>query len=54
MKEAFGSTCHGAGRVMSRNETIRRFTVQGIRNEMEGKRDIPKVGHKGWSDRGGP
>ena len=38
---------------MSRNETIRRFTVQGIKNQMEGK-DLPKVGHKGWGDRGGP
>ncbi len=29
MKEAFESTCHGAGRIMSRSEALRRFTVQG-------------------------
>jgi tRNA-splicing ligase RtcB (3'-phosphate/5'-hydroxy nucleic acid ligase) len=37
MEEAFGSTCHGAGRVMSRNEALRRFTVQGIRDDLAGK-----------------
>jgi tRNA-splicing ligase RtcB len=37
MKEAFGSTCHGAGRVMSRNEALRKFTVQGIRDDLAGK-----------------
>ncbi len=37
MAEAFGSTCHGAGRVMSRNEALRRFTVQGIRDDLAGK-----------------
>ncbi len=37
MTEAFGSTCHGAGRVMSRNEALRKFTVQGIRDELSAK-----------------
>ncbi|MBI0584223.1 MAG: RtcB family protein [Methanomassiliicoccus sp.] len=37
MSESFGSTCHGAGRVMSRNEALRKFTVQGIRDELAGK-----------------
>jgi len=37
MQEAFGSTCHGAGRVMSRNETLRKFTVQGIRDDLTRK-----------------
>ncbi len=37
MEEAFGSTCHGAGRVMSRNEALRKFTVQGIREDLAGK-----------------
>jgi len=37
MEEAFGSTCHGAGRVMSRNEALRKFTVQGIRDGLAGK-----------------
>ena len=30
MKETFGSTCHGAGRVMSRREAVRRFMQQNI------------------------
>lgn len=34
MEETFGSTCHGAGRVMSRNEAMRRFTPEGIRREL--------------------
>ena len=37
MKEAFGSTCHGAGRIMSRSEALRRFTVQGIKEDMNGR-----------------
>ena len=37
MEEAFGSTCHGAGRVMSRNEALRKFTVQGIKDDLAGK-----------------
>jgi tRNA-splicing ligase RtcB len=37
MTEAFGSTCHGAGRVMSRNEALRTFTVQGIRDNLSAK-----------------
>jgi tRNA-splicing ligase RtcB len=34
MKETFGSTCHGAGRVMSRNEAVRRFTADSIRRKL--------------------
>ncbi|MBI5001605.1 MAG: RtcB family protein [Euryarchaeota archaeon] len=37
MKETFGSTCHGAGRIMSRNEAIRRFTSSGITQELAAK-----------------
>jgi tRNA-splicing ligase RtcB len=37
MAESFGSTCHGAGRVMSRNEALRSFTVQGIRDSLTAK-----------------
>lgn len=37
MEEAFGSTCHGAGRVMSRNEAIRSFTVKGIQDSLSSK-----------------
>jgi tRNA-splicing ligase RtcB len=37
MSEAFGSTCHGAGRVMSREAAIRKYTVNGIRHDLESK-----------------
>jgi len=37
MKESFGSTCHGAGRVMSRHQAIRRAKGRSIRREMEDK-----------------
>ena len=35
MKESFGSTCHGAGRLMSRHQAIRRAKGRSIRREME-------------------
>ncbi|MEM2900367.1 MAG: RtcB family protein [Thermoplasmata archaeon] len=34
MKETFGSTCHGAGRKMSREEAIRRFREVDIKNKL--------------------
>lgn len=34
MKETWGSTCHGAGRVMSRQQAMRQFTSQGIKEDM--------------------
>ncbi|MEA3368827.1 MAG: RtcB family protein [Candidatus Ratteibacteria bacterium] len=34
MKETFGSTCHGAGRLMSRKEAIRRFPVAELNREL--------------------
>jgi tRNA-splicing ligase RtcB len=37
MREAFGSTCHGAGRVMSREAASRKYTVNGIRHDLESK-----------------
>ncbi len=37
MRDAFGSTCHGAGRVMSRSQALRSFTVQGIRDDLGSK-----------------
>ncbi|MCX6651484.1 MAG: RtcB family protein [Methanomassiliicoccales archaeon] len=37
MAESFGSTCHGAGRVMSRESAIRNFSVQSVTQELEGK-----------------
>ncbi len=35
MKEAFGSTCHGAGRLMSRHQAIKRAKGRAIWREME-------------------
>jgi tRNA-splicing ligase RtcB len=37
MRETFGSTCHGAGRLMSRHQAIRRAKGRSIRREMEDK-----------------
>ena len=34
MKETFGSSCHGAGRKMSRNEAIRSLSADSIRKDM--------------------
>jgi len=42
MKETFGSTCHGAGRVMSRHQAIRRAKGRSIWREMEDKGIIVK------------
>ena len=37
MSETFGSTCHGAGRVMSRHQAIRKAKGRAIWREMEDK-----------------
>ena len=37
MRETFGSTCHGAGRVMSRGAAIRATQGRSIRQELEAK-----------------
>lgn len=37
MKITFGSTCHGAGRTMSRSKASRELTVESIRNELSAK-----------------
>ncbi len=37
MQETFGSTCHGAGRMMSRHQAIRRAKGRAIWREMEDK-----------------
>ncbi|HEV8289752.1 MAG TPA: RtcB family protein [Candidatus Norongarragalinales archaeon] len=36
-EESFGSSCHGAGRTMSRHEALRRYNGQEIMREMEKK-----------------
>ncbi|HDH53245.1 MAG TPA: RtcB family protein, partial [Nitrospirae bacterium] len=35
MEESFGSTCHGAGRIMSRHQAIKKAKGRAIRQEME-------------------
>jgi tRNA-splicing ligase RtcB len=47
MKESFGSTCHGAGRVMSRHQAIRKARGRSIRREMEEQGVIVR-----WTGRG--
>ncbi|MEM0138111.1 MAG: RtcB family protein [Thermoplasmatales archaeon] len=39
LDETFGSTCHGSGRVMSRNRAVKQYTESFIKNELE-KRGI--------------
>jgi tRNA-splicing ligase RtcB len=36
-KETFGSTCHGAGRIMSRNQAVSRWRGESILNELKKK-----------------
>jgi tRNA-splicing ligase RtcB len=47
MKETFGSTCHGAGRVMSRHQAIRQAKGRSIWREMEGKGIIVRSAGRG-------
>jgi tRNA-splicing ligase RtcB len=35
MQESFGSTCHGAGRIMSRTEAVRRFYGEKIKADLQ-------------------
>jgi tRNA-splicing ligase RtcB len=37
MEESWGSTCHGAGRVMSREAAIRQYSVGDVKKQMESK-----------------
>jgi len=40
MKETFGSTCHGAGRAMSRSAAIRRYHGRDIKQALEQKGEV--------------
>ncbi len=40
MEETFGSTCHGAGRVMSRHAALRKFRGEEIKKELWSKKHI--------------
>ncbi len=46
MEETFGSTCHGAGRVMSRNQAIKASKGRSISKEMEDKGIIVRAASK--------
>jgi tRNA-splicing ligase RtcB len=37
MREAFGSTCHGAGRTMSRHAALRLVRGEALKRELEGR-----------------
>lgn len=45
MEETFGSTCHGAGRVMSRHGAIRRFRGTDIQKKLEAKGQVVRATH---------
>ena len=47
MEETFGSTCHGAGRVMSRGEALRRTKGRSVQKEMEERGVYVKAANKG-------
>jgi len=47
MKESFGSTCHGAGRLMSRHQAIRRAKGRSIWREMQDMGIIVRATGKG-------
>ncbi len=47
MEETFGSTCHGAGRVMSRHQAIKAAKGRDIARELEDKGIIVKGASRG-------
>ncbi len=47
MKESFGSTCHGAGRVMSRHQAIKKAKGRSIWREMEDRGIIVRATGRG-------
>ncbi len=51
MKESFGSTAHGAGRMMSRFQANKEFTSDGIRSDLDKKRiSIKAASYKGITE----
>lgn len=47
MKEAFGSACHGAGRILSRHEALRQTKGRSIERELQDENVYPRwVGRK--------
>ena len=47
MEETFGSTCHGAGRVMSRGEALRRTKGRSVQKELEEKSIYVRAANRG-------
>ena len=47
MQETFGSTCHGAGRLMSRHQAIRKAKGRSIWREMQDKGIIVRSAGRG-------
>jgi tRNA-splicing ligase RtcB len=45
MKEAFGSSCHGAGRAASRHAAIKRYRGEQIKRELEAKGEVIRATH---------
>ena len=45
MEETWGSTCHGAGRIISRHGAIRRFRGTDIQRKLEGKGQVVRATH---------
>jgi len=43
-RETFASSCHGAGRAMSRNASLRKFKGLNIKNELEKKGEQIRAG----------
>jgi tRNA-splicing ligase RtcB len=51
MEHSFGTTCHGAGRVMSRTEAVRRAAGRRIDKELDARGIIALArGHKGLAE----
>jgi tRNA-splicing ligase RtcB len=47
MEETFGSTCHGAGRVMSRGEALRRTKGRSVQKELEERNVYVRAANRG-------
>jgi len=45
MEETFGSTCHGAGRKMSRHAAIKQFYGEDVKRELEAKGEVVRSTH---------
>lgn len=45
MRESWGSTCHGAGRMMSRKSAVKQMSGQALRQELEDKGIVIEADH---------